>query len=95
MGLTEEEEAESDLMASEILAESQVDVEEGPEQVPNIFKEGSFFPNEDLLVSTQDQTTDVVKGEVESKEKTRRKTKEGQLKDARKVFTRRQEKKDN
>ena len=97
-------------MASEILAESVVDVDEGPEQVVNpeyainedkpyllqdavpgtvdeeqdIFQEGSFFPNEDLLVSTQDQTTDVVKAQVESKERTRRKTKEGQLKDAKK-----------
>ena len=77
--ITEEENASSELMASEILAESQVDVEETPTEEQPVFQEGSFFPREDLLESTQDQTTDVVKGRVESEEKTRRNTKQAQI----------------
>jgi len=85
--LTKEEAEQSNLIASEILGESKVDLEEDEEQEEDLlFQEGSFFPNESLLESTVDQVDkqNNVKAETESKEKTRRKTKEEQLKEAKK-----------
>ena len=109
--LTSKEAKNSDLMASEILGESYVDIDEGTEQVINpskatkgvpglsflgdvaagtideeqdIFQEGSFFPVLDPIVSITDQVSnqDIVKTETVAKEKTRRNTKKGLLKEA-------------
>ena len=84
--VTEEEDAESDLLASEIVGESQVDLEEDEDEETPLFQEDSFFPSEDLLTSTQDQTVDNVKNQVQEAERIRRSTKKEQLSDARKIL---------